>query len=221
METHKVCTQCKQRKPVTAFNKRARARDGLRYTCKVCDGIVRDRWEAEHGTGAGGPRITSIPQSEAGTTLKPKGTPKALSPGSGGPPESPVERGDPAPVTPTPVSERAPEPGGRVIGRIGTQSATGTQIREVVTDPIEETEKALAREYANLLNKKLSVRQRANLMVKIAKSAEGPTAALALAALRDINNATGVTSRQGSALELGPLFVMPEGTSNMKMGSGS
>jgi hypothetical protein len=94
-------------------------------------------------------------------------------------------------------------------------------IREVVTDPLEEQEKALAREYANLLNKKLSIRQRANLMVKIAKQSQGPTAALALAALRDINAATGITSRQGSVIDSGHIFVMPEGTSKMKMGSGN
>ncbi len=211
MNTHKVCTRCKKRKPVTAFNKRAKARDGFRHTCKECDGEIRKNWEA------GQREEQSAPEAPAVSA----GLPKALPPGSGGPPRELVEAGGLAPASSPPKRpDPAPEPGGKVIGRIGSTLPTGTQIREVVSDPAGEAEKALARDYAQLLNKKLPIRRRANLMIKIAKNAEGPTAALALAALRDINNATGVTSRQGAAIDLGPLFVMPEGTGKMKMSGG-
>lgn len=32
----KVCSKCKELKPVTEFNKAKRYKDGLRYDCKVC-----------------------------------------------------------------------------------------------------------------------------------------------------------------------------------------
>ena len=56
-------------------------------------------------------------------------------------------------------------------------------------------------------------------MVKIAKNIRGGNAALALKALQDINLATRVTNRSGAQIDLGPLFVLPEG-SDVSMGGG-
>jgi hypothetical protein len=47
-------------------------------------------------------------------------------------------------------------------------------------------------------------------MVKIAKNISGGNAALALRALQDINLATGVVTKQGTQVDLGPLFVLPD-----------
>lgn len=32
----KLCTKCKQEKPLDAFNKQTSSRDGLKYECKQC-----------------------------------------------------------------------------------------------------------------------------------------------------------------------------------------
>lgn len=210
MDTHKTCTRCKKRLPITQFNKRAKAKDGLRQTCKPCDGEIRRLWFARQETL--GPGLVS------GFDLGSSPPKVVLPPGSGEVSGSKVERGGMAPAALPPGPGPESEPGGKVIGRIQPGPGVGPRIQEVMVDPIDEAEKAMARQYANLLNKKLNVRQRANLLVKIAKNAEGPTAALALAALRDINAATGITSKQGSVVDSGPLFVMPDGTSKMSMG---
>lgn len=116
----------------------------------------------------------------------------------------------------------------RVIGRIGLPpTLNGPQVPSSIlpgspriteyVDPVEAAEKAAAREYADLLNRKLSVRHRANLMVKIAKNVSGANAALALRALQDINLATGVVNKSGLQVDLGPMFMLPEG-SDVKAG---
>jgi len=117
-----------------------------------------------------------------------------------------------------------PAPPPKVIGSIGpafgmAPGGPSIRIREVAVGAIEAAEQAAADEYSALLNQKLSIRQRANLMVKIAKNIKGPSAALALQALKDINIATKVTSRTGVQLDLGPMFMLPDGP-GMKM-SGS
>ncbi len=33
----KVCTKCKEQKPLTAFRKQSSTKDGLKYYCKECD----------------------------------------------------------------------------------------------------------------------------------------------------------------------------------------
>jgi hypothetical protein len=48
-------------------------------------------------------------------------------------------------------------------------------------------------------------------MVKIAKNIKGGNAALALKAIQDINLATGVVTKQGNQVDLGPMFVLPPG----------
>lgn len=196
---NKVCTRCGKNKPTDQFNKRAKAKDGLRFTCKACDKDVHKGWNsAQKG-----------------------GSPEVLTTGSGGAAGSLVEAGGMAPIPRLPISVTEPEPVVKIIGRIGGQAQTPTpRIREVSLDPLEEAEQKAAREYADLLNRKLSVRHRANLMVKIAKNIQGPTAALALQAIKDINMATGVTSKTGAQIDLGPLFLMPEGTSMAMKGGG-
>lgn len=112
-----------------------------------------------------------------------------------------------AEVKPTAAAEPMSMPKGapeaKVIGRIGPT------IQEVAIDPFEADEREAAKEYSALLNRKLSVRQRANLMVKIAKNVKGGNAALALKAIQDINLATGIISKSGAQTDLGPLFVLP------------
>jgi hypothetical protein len=90
-------------------------------------------------------------------------------------------------------------------------------VQEVALGPTEEVDRAAAEEFSNLLNKKLSIRQRANLMVRIARNIKGNNAPIALKAINDINLATRVISKSGVQVEMAPLFLMPEGT-KMKMG---
>lgn len=199
----KVCTKCNIKKPVSEFNKRAKAKDGLRFSCKTCDDTTRKEWfknqeefkaEVRDIVNRPGPGPTSLPPvpalAEADVEVS----------GGTAPPTVSAEMGA----------------GGRVIGHINPQ---GPRIREVAVDMLEEADQKAAQEYAALLNKKLTIRQRANILVRIARSAKGPNAALALQALRDINTATGVISNKGAQIDLGPLIVMPTGTA-MKM-SGS
>lgn len=109
----------------------------------------------------------------------------------------------------------------KVVGRIEPvvlsppAPATGTKI---VSAPVQNDrlDEEAARQYAQLLNKGLPIRARAKLMIEIAKSVKGPTAAIALAALKDINLATKVTDRGGAQVDIGPLFALPAG-SDVKM----
>lgn len=125
------------------------------------------------------------------------------------------------PSTPAPASEAPPVQPEKVIGRIGPEPAPGESPRSgprivEVRDEDEEIEKAKAEEFSRLLDKGLSIRQRARLYIKIAKNVGGPNAAIALKALQDINVATKVVSRSGQRLDLGSLFVLPPG-SDVKM----
>lgn len=178
----KRCNRCGKTKGGEHFNRRAKARDGLRTTCKKCDREIRILWESKHRDG---------PQP---------------------PSEQPPEASAQAPEAP----EASPE---KVIGRIGP-TPEGPRIKEVALDPLEEAEQRAAREYAEILNKGLPVRKRARLMISIAKKVDGANAALALRALQDINLATGVVSKTGSQVDLGPLFVLPAG-SDVSMKSGA
>lgn len=112
---------------------------------------------------------------------------------------------------PPPGSSPLPE---KVIGRIvpaSLASGEGPRIAETtVANTPEEIE--LAKQFAAYLNKGLPIKKRAQILIKIAKDIKGPAAALALAALRDINNATQVTSKTGQAPETAPMFVLPAGT---------
>jgi len=39
METTKICTKCREYKPLSEFNKNRSRRDGYQYTCKLCDSL--------------------------------------------------------------------------------------------------------------------------------------------------------------------------------------
>lgn len=121
---------------------------------------------------------------------------------------------EPAEVPSEPIGSPTGAPGesAKVIGHIGAVSPGTPRIREVAVDPTEDLEKAAAAEYSAILNRRLPVRTRARLMVEIARNTKGFNAALAMKAIADINLATGVTSRSGAKIDLGPLFVLPEGS---------
>jgi hypothetical protein len=128
-------------------------------------------------------------------------------------PGVPVPKASPAGAPKSPPLAESPErEPAEIIGRIGPANPSQrVQIAEVAIDPLEEAERQAAQEYASLLNRKLSIRHRANLMVKIAKNIKGGNAALALKAIQDINLATGVVTKQGNQVDLGPMFVLPPG----------
>lgn len=45
---NKICTQCKQEKPVSEYNKRLRSKDGLRNNCKDCDHKSEHRYRKQN-----------------------------------------------------------------------------------------------------------------------------------------------------------------------------
>ena len=48
MTTEKLCNQCGDMKPVSAFSKQKSSKDGLRWQCKACDAGYMKRWRADH-----------------------------------------------------------------------------------------------------------------------------------------------------------------------------
>ena len=40
----KVCTKCKEQKPLTAFRRQSSTKDGLKYYCKECDDRTAKRY---------------------------------------------------------------------------------------------------------------------------------------------------------------------------------
>jgi hypothetical protein len=184
---HKKCVKCGIEKVLEGnFNRRRRSKDGFRPTCKDCDALVRDAYM--QSLRSGGPQK----------------------------PQEVVEEPSEVSEVPSETPEAPSQMPSKVIGHIGVPSATAPRIREVAVSGTEDIEKAMADEYARILNEKLPVRQRARLMVKIARNLQGFNASLALKAISDINLATGVTSKAGTKVDLGPLFVLPEG-SDVKM----
>jgi len=47
----KVCTKCKELKPLTEFRKQSRTKDGRKYVCRPCDSAAaRDRYSDKKKT---------------------------------------------------------------------------------------------------------------------------------------------------------------------------
>lgn len=82
-------------------------------------------------------------------------------------------------------------------------------------DPLDEVAKPdfnlteeQKKEFAAILNEKLDIRARADLLVKLAKRNDTKTAAVGLRAIQIINELTGVTAE--TAVEAPPMFKMPD-----------
>jgi hypothetical protein len=187
LPARKKCVKCGLEKVLeTHFNRRKRSKDGFRPSCKACDALTRDAYL--QSLRSGGSKMTIEGASEP----------------------------DPEPEKPIEILDEPSQIPSKVIGHIGISVPGTPRIREVAISGSEDIEKALADEYARVLNEKLPVRTRARLMVKIARNIKGFNAGLALKAISDINLATGVVSKAGAKVDLGPLFVLPEG-SDVKM----
>jgi hypothetical protein len=198
----KRCGHCGLTKPAADYCASSATWDGLRRACRACDRAWRKRKDGQDAHPA-----EVVAQAPAVVEAEVEAPAPAVAPA--------VEEAAVGESTPAIVSAEVSSP--KVIGRIGGQEQK--RVTEVALDPLEEAAKKLAEEYAAILNRRLPVRLRAHLMIKIAKNIKGGNAALALKALQDINLATRVVSRSGAQIDLGPLFVLPEGE-DISMGGG-
>ena len=48
--THKVCTKCKEERPLESFHKNKSAPDGLAYQCKACTYLRSSEWHQKNKT---------------------------------------------------------------------------------------------------------------------------------------------------------------------------
>ena len=44
----KICTKCKEEKPLEAFRRQSSTKDGLKYYCKECDDRTAKRYYEKH-----------------------------------------------------------------------------------------------------------------------------------------------------------------------------
>lgn len=44
----KICSCCKQIKPISMFNKQAKNPDGLKYYCRLCQSIKNHQWSSKY-----------------------------------------------------------------------------------------------------------------------------------------------------------------------------